>query len=79
MFQDYAVLEAEANNLAEQCREQQGFCDQQRGNNVDAQRENMALANQLSQTRMLYQKTAEQSLSLDSEVIETLLTNDIYL
>ncbi|XP_045760445.1 coiled-coil domain-containing protein 39 isoform X2 [Maniola jurtina] len=65
--EDYAVLDAEANNLAEKCREQQSFCDQQRGNNLDAERENMALANQLSQTRMAFDKTAEHNVTLDSE------------
>ncbi|VVC87995.1 unnamed protein product [Leptidea sinapis] len=49
---DYAVLEAEANNMAEQCREQQAFCDQQKGNNADIMKENVALNNQLSQLRM---------------------------
>ncbi|XP_052737178.1 uncharacterized protein LOC112058412, partial [Bicyclus anynana] len=65
--EDYAVLDAEANNLAEKCREQQSFCEQQQGNNTDAQRENMALANQLSQMRMAFQRTAEHNTSLDSE------------
>ncbi|XP_021183499.3 coiled-coil domain-containing protein 39 [Helicoverpa armigera] len=65
--EDYEVLEKEANKLAEQCREQQAFCDQQRGNNNDARLENMALASQLSQIRISYQKLAEDNATLDSE------------
>ncbi|CAK1548392.1 unnamed protein product [Leptosia nina] len=66
--EDYAVLEAEANRLAEQSREQQSFCDQQHGNNMEAQRENMALAQQLSQIRLAYQETYDENVTLDSEV-----------
>ncbi|CAF4780699.1 unnamed protein product [Pieris macdunnoughi] len=66
--EDYAALEAEANRQAEQCREQQAFCEQQQGNNADAQKENMVLAQQLSQTRLAYQETYDENLTLDSEV-----------
>ncbi|CAG4924253.1 unnamed protein product [Colias eurytheme] len=66
--EDYAVLDTEANNLAEQCRDQQAFCDQQQGNNADAQRENMGLAQQLSQIRLAYQQTFDDNVTLDSEV-----------
>ncbi|CAH2254687.1 jg1811, partial [Pararge aegeria aegeria] len=65
--EDYAALDAEANNLVEKCREQQNFCDQQHGNNIDAQRENLMITNQLSQIRIAYQKTVEQNVALDSE------------
>ncbi|CAK1600016.1 unnamed protein product [Parnassius mnemosyne] len=65
--EDYAVLETEANNLSEQCREQQAFCDQQRGNNAEATRENIALAQQLSFIRFQHQQTTEENLTLDSE------------
>ncbi|XP_050673187.1 coiled-coil domain-containing protein 39 isoform X2 [Leptidea sinapis] len=65
--EDYAVLEAEANNMAEQCREQQAFCDQQKGNNADIMKENVALNNQLSQLRMAYQETAANNVTWDSE------------
>ncbi|XP_004924626.2 coiled-coil domain-containing protein 39 isoform X2 [Bombyx mori] len=65
--EDYAVLEAEANKIAEQCREQQAFCDQQRGNNGDAQRDNLALAQRLSHTRLAQQQLAEQNATSDSE------------
>ncbi|XP_052753622.1 coiled-coil domain-containing protein 39 isoform X2 [Galleria mellonella] len=66
--EDYAVLEAEANNIAEQCREQQTFCDQQQGNNADAQRDNMALAQQLSNVRMAFQQLSDHNMTLDSDV-----------
>ncbi|XP_047535429.1 coiled-coil domain-containing protein 39 [Vanessa atalanta] len=66
--EDYAVLETEANSLAEQCREQQGFCDQQRGNNADAQRDCDALAQRLAQLRRAHLHVAEQNACLDSEV-----------
>lgn len=72
VLKDYAALEAEANRLAEQCREQQAFCEQQQGNNADAQKENMALAQQLSQTRLAYQETCDENLTLDSEVCHPL-------
>ncbi|KAG6453319.1 hypothetical protein O3G_MSEX008084 [Manduca sexta] len=65
--EDYAALEEEANNIAEQCREQQSFCDQQRGNNADAQRDNMAFAQQLSNIRLAHQNLVEDNLTLDSE------------
>ncbi|XP_035430088.2 coiled-coil domain-containing protein 39 [Spodoptera frugiperda] len=65
--EDYAVLETEANNLAEQCREQQAFCDQQRGNNNDAKLENMALAAELGQIRISHQQLIEINITLDSE------------
>ncbi|KAJ8734909.1 hypothetical protein PYW08_014159 [Mythimna loreyi] len=65
--EDYAVLEKESNNLAEQVREQQAFCEQQRGNNNDASQENMALANRLSQIRMAYQQLLDNNVTLDSE------------
>ncbi|KAH9634213.1 hypothetical protein HF086_001415 [Spodoptera exigua] len=65
--EDYAALETEANNLAEQCREQQAFCDQQRGNNNDATLENMALATQLSQIRIACQQLTDINATLDSE------------
>ncbi|XP_063829316.1 coiled-coil domain-containing protein 39-like [Ostrinia nubilalis] len=65
--EDYAVLEAEANNIAEQCREQQAFCDQQRGNNLDAERENMGMMQRLSQMRLAYQEITDLNTSLDSE------------
>lgn len=68
VLKDYAVLEAEANKIAEQCREQQAFCDQQRGNNGDAQRDNLALAQRLSHTRLAQQQLAEQNATSDSEV-----------
>ncbi|CAG9576008.1 unnamed protein product [Danaus chrysippus] len=66
--EDYAVLEAEANNLTEQCRLQQTFCQQQQGHNADAVKENMAIMQTLSNTRMAYQQTLEMNTSLDSEV-----------
>jgi hypothetical protein len=66
--QDYAVLDTEANNIAEQCREQQTFCEQQRGNNAEAEREIMGMAQRLSQLRLAYQELTEQNVSLDSEV-----------
>ncbi|KAJ8733905.1 hypothetical protein PYW07_014456 [Mythimna separata] len=65
--EDYAVLEKESNKLAEQVREQQAFCEQQRGNNNDAMQENMSLANQLGQIRMSYQRLLDMNASLDSE------------
>ncbi|XP_013193031.2 coiled-coil domain-containing protein 39 [Amyelois transitella] len=66
--EDYAVLEAEANKMAEECREQQAFCDQQRGNNNDAQRENMAIAQRLSNVRLSYQQLLDVNATLHSEV-----------
>lgn len=66
--EDYAVLEAEANNVAEKCREQQTFCEQQRGNNNEALRENMALSQQLSDTRAAHQRLIELNAGLNSEV-----------
>ncbi|XP_059049191.1 coiled-coil domain-containing protein 39 [Achroia grisella] len=66
--EDYDVLEAEANNIAEQCREQQTFCDQQRGNNADADRDNMSLAQQLSNVRMAFQRITDYNMTLDSDV-----------
>ncbi|KAM3966730.1 coiled-coil domain-containing protein 39 [Aphomia sociella] len=66
--EDYAVLEAEASNIGEQCREQQAFCDQQCGNNADAEREKMALAQQLSSVRLAYQQISEHNMTLDSNV-----------
>lgn len=74
IFQDYAVLENESNNLAEKCREQQAFCDQQRGNNNDALLENMTLSNQLGQIRMSHQRLTELNTALDSEVTTPLIT-----
>ncbi|XP_073946170.1 coiled-coil domain containing protein 39 [Choristoneura fumiferana] len=65
--EDYAVLEAEANNIAEQCREHQAFCDQQRSNNADALRENMGLSQQLSNTRLAYQQLMDMNVTADSE------------
>ncbi|XP_075984085.1 coiled-coil domain containing protein 39 [Anticarsia gemmatalis] len=65
--EDYAVLDKEANNIAEKCREQQSFCEQQRGNNAEAARENMVLAQQLSNTRMAYQRLVDLNATLDSE------------
>ncbi|CAH2099712.1 unnamed protein product [Euphydryas editha] len=65
--EDYAVLEAEASALAEQCREQQSFCAQQRGNNADAQRDCDALAQQLAQLRRAHAAAVERCLDLDSE------------
>ncbi|KAL0895542.1 hypothetical protein ABMA27_011645 [Loxostege sticticalis] len=66
--EDYAVLEAEANNIAEQCREQQAFCDQQRGNNMDAERDNMGMMQRLSQLRLAYQQICDENTALDSEM-----------
>ncbi|XP_072935784.1 coiled-coil domain-containing protein 39 [Epargyreus clarus] len=65
--EDYAVLESEANSLTEQCRSQQEFCAQQRGDNADAARDNVALAQQLSNARADHQRTADENVSLDSE------------
>lgn len=66
-FQDYSVLEAEANALAERCREQQSFCAQQRGDNADAQRDCDALAQRLAQLRRAHAAAVERCLDLDSE------------
>ncbi|CAH2068880.1 unnamed protein product, partial [Iphiclides podalirius] len=65
--EDYAVLEAEANALAEQCREQQSFCDQQAANNAEATRDNLNLSQRLSSTRLRLQQTGEENVALDSE------------
>ncbi|XP_068628614.1 coiled-coil domain-containing protein 39 [Battus philenor] len=65
--EDYAVLEAEANNLADQCREQQAFCDQQHANNTEATKENIVLAQQLSLSRFQHQQIVDQNVTLDSE------------
>lgn len=62
------MLENEANQIAEQCREQQSFCEQQRGNNADAQREAAVLAQRLAQLRLEQQRLGEQNVGLDSEV-----------
>ncbi|XP_053601178.1 coiled-coil domain-containing protein 39 isoform X2 [Plodia interpunctella] len=66
--EDYAVLEAEANKIAEECRSQQAFCDQQRGHNHDARRDNMALAQRLSNVRMAYQQLLDLNATLHSEL-----------
>ncbi|CAB3231320.1 unnamed protein product [Arctia plantaginis] len=65
--EDYALLDTEANNVAEKCREQQAFCDQQRGNNMDANRENIALGQQLAQTRLAHQRLVDLNTALDGE------------
>lgn len=67
-FQDYAVLDEESNRIAEQCREQQAFYEQQRGNNVEASRENSALTQRLGHTRQAHSLLLEQVAALHSEV-----------
>ncbi|KAL4705010.1 hypothetical protein ACJJTC_009798 [Scirpophaga incertulas] len=65
--EDYAVLEVEAGKLVEQCREQQAFCEQQRGNNTDAERELMSMTQRLSGIRAAFQQLNGQNTILDSE------------
>ncbi|XP_048005998.1 coiled-coil domain-containing protein 39 isoform X2 [Leguminivora glycinivorella] len=64
--EDYEVLEAEANNVADKCREQQSFCDQQANNNAEAARANMGLAQQLSNQRLAYQQLLDFNATLHS-------------
>ncbi|XP_063547533.1 coiled-coil domain-containing protein 39 [Cydia strobilella] len=64
--EDYEVLEVEANNIADKCREQQSFCDQQASNNAEAARINMGQAQQLSNLRLAYQQLLDLNATLHS-------------
>ncbi|CAH0406074.1 unnamed protein product [Chilo suppressalis] len=66
--EDYVVLDTEAKNIAEQCREQQTFCDQQRGNNADTEREIMAMTQRLGHIRTSFQQLLDQNTALDSDM-----------
>ncbi|GBP46359.1 hypothetical protein EVAR_36337_1 [Eumeta japonica] len=68
--EDYAVLEAEANRIVESIHEQQAFHEQQRGNNMEAERKNIAHSQHLSDIRNGHVKLVEQNLILDSESSE---------
>ncbi|XP_061710408.1 coiled-coil domain-containing protein 39 isoform X2 [Cydia pomonella] len=64
--EDYEVLQVEANNIADKCREQQSFCDQQASNNAEAVRANMGLAQQLSNLRLVHQQLLDVNATLHS-------------
>ncbi|XP_049887666.1 coiled-coil domain-containing protein 39 [Pectinophora gossypiella] len=66
--EDYAVLEEEAKRVAEQCREQQSFFDQQKGNNIEAERENTTIAHRIGQMRVALAKLQDANVTLDGEV-----------
>ncbi|XP_026323701.1 coiled-coil domain-containing protein 39-like isoform X2 [Hyposmocoma kahamanoa] len=66
--EDYAVLEEEATKIAEECREQQTFCQQQKANNAEAAKANAAFAAKMGTIRMSCQKLVEYNVTLDSEV-----------
>ncbi|KAG7304359.1 hypothetical protein JYU34_011300 [Plutella xylostella] len=65
--EDYAVLEQECASLAEQCREQQQFHQQQRSGGEEAQRENDALAAQAARARQALAQMRELNAYYDSE------------
>ncbi|XP_063373503.1 coiled-coil domain-containing protein 39 [Cydia amplana] len=64
--EDYEVLQVEANNIADKCREQQSFCEQQASNNAEAARANMGLAQQLSSLRLAHQQLLDLNATLHS-------------
>ncbi|XP_063634008.1 coiled-coil domain-containing protein 39-like isoform X2 [Cydia splendana] len=66
--EDYEVLQVEANNITDKCREQQRFCDQQASNNAEAVRANTGLAQELSNLRLTHQQLLDLNATLHSNV-----------